>query len=163
MSGQYPFGSTSLGPEAEAETCDAHYKDEGRACAWFTFNCEDQASSIANIPMCHSGVEQSPIDLNTNLAIPGDPGEIVFQGYDVSFDLLPTAVLRMQNLALQLDFDATGIITIICNPNGRSGECPNGRLGELEDSEENLVTPPKKRTYAEMPSITGGPLGSDDK
>ena len=149
MSGQYPFGSTSLGPEAEAETCDAHYKDEGRACAWFTFNCEDQASSIANIPMCHSGVEQSPIDLNTNLAIPGDPGEIVFQGYDVSFDSLPTAVLRMQNLALQLDFDplATAI--------------PTGRLGELEDSEENLVTPLKNRAYAEMPSITGGPLGSD--
>ena len=195
MSGQYAFGSTSLGPEAEAETCDPHYRDNGRACAWFTFNCEDITSSMLNIPTCHSGAAQSPIDLNSNLAIPGDPGAIEFQDYDISFGLLPAvgswplpAVLRIQNFALQLDFEPlTGgsvlnKIEVSRNKqNAKSGNKKNRRQKqrknreerELDDLEENLVTPLSEnplldaqekgrvKRSVEWPTITGGALGSD--
>ena len=49
--------------------------------------CEDLTSAMDSIPTCFKGAAQSPIDLNSNVAIPGDPGAIVFQDYDVSFHL----------------------------------------------------------------------------
>ena len=160
MSGQYAFGSTSLGPEAEATTCDEHYNDEGRACAWFTFMCEDLTSALDIIPTCHKGLAQSPIDLNSNVATPGDPGAIVFQDYDVSFSSLPyPAVLRIQNFAMQLDFEpSTGPAVGLAV--GRSLEenlvTPLSESPLLEVQEKNRV----KRSV-EWPLITGGPLGSD--
>merc|ERR1712173_323858 len=56
------------------------------------------------IPTCFQGAAQSPIDLNSNVADDSDPGAVVFQGFN--FDLsLANAVLRIQNFALQLDFE----------------------------------------------------------
>ena len=108
VSGQYELGHSSLRSEDEATTCDQdgnnHYNDNGRACAWHTFMCENLTSAMDLIPTCFEGAAQSPIDLNSNVATVADPGAVVFQGFD--FDLsLANAVLRIQNFALQLDFE----------------------------------------------------------
>ena len=115
---------------AETMTCDDNYKDNGRACAWFTFMCEDLTNSMDLIPTCHKGSAQSPIDLNLNAATPGDPGAIDFQNYD--FDL-SSAVLRVQDFALQLDFEPSTTIPI----------------------------PAGKRSLEGLPLITGGALESE--
>ena len=114
----------------ETMTCDDNYNDNGRACAWFTFMCEDLTSSMDLIPTCHKGSAQSPIDLNLNAATPGDPGAIDFQNYD--FDL-SSAVLRVQDFALQLDFEPSTTIPI----------------------------PAGKRSLEGLPLITGGALESE--
>ena len=108
VSGQYELGHSSLRSEDEATTCDQdgnnHYNDNGRACAWHTFMCENLTSTMDLIPTCFEGAAQSPIDLNSNVADDSDPGAVVFQGFN--FDLsLANAVLRIQNFALQLDFE----------------------------------------------------------
>ena len=118
----------------ETMTCDENYKDNGRACAWFTFMCEDLTSSMDLIPTCHKGSAQSPIDLNLNAATPGDPGAIDFQNYD--FDLR-FAVLRIQDFALQLD------------------------QGSATTSISQAPQPIGKRSLEGVPLITGGALGSD--
>ena len=190
VSGQYDFGSTSLGPEAEATTCDEHYKDEGRACAWFTFMCEDLTTAMDSIPTCFKGAAQSPIDLNSNVATPGDPGAIVFQDFDVDFSSLPLpAVVRIQNFAMQLDFEpSTGSPVLKRSEdvkeqgkkkvsrkkqNAKTRKKTKQKQGKnrrgSEDLEENLVTPlsesplleAKEKKRHEWPTITGGALGSD--
>ena len=85
-----------------ATTCDENYYDNGRFCAWFTFMCEDNNAATALIPTCFNGFKQSPIDLSmSSVEAATDPGGIVFRGYDL--ELGPSAVLRIQNFALQLD------------------------------------------------------------
>ena len=110
VSGQYELGHSSLRSEDEATTCDNHYNDNGQACAWHTFMCENLTSAMDLIPTCFEGAAQSPIDLNSNVATVSDPGAVVFQGFD--FDLsLANAVLRIQNFALQLDFEPLSTTT----------------------------------------------------
>ena len=171
--------------EDEATTCDKHYKDKGRSCAWFTFMCEDLTSAMDSIPTCFKGAAQSPIDLNSNVAIPGDPGAIVFQDYDVSFDSLPLpAVIRIQNFALQLDFEpSTGPGPTVLE---RSKEVKEEGQKKVSRKKENAKSRKKKKAKqkqrknreeseleqeaqeknrvkrsAEWPTITGGALGSD--
>ena len=127
----------------ETMTCDENYKDNGRACAWFTFMCEELTNSMDLIPTCHKGSAQSPIDLNLNAATPGDPGAIDFQNYD--FDLAQLlAVLRIQDFALQLDFEpsTTGLIS-----------------APFQGLFEGLTL--DTRSLDAAPLITGGALGSD--
>ena len=130
---------------AETMTCDDNYKDNGRACAWFTFMCEDLTSSMDLIPTCHKGSAQSPIDLNLNAATPGDPGAIDFQNYDFDLTLIQT-VLRMQDFALQLDFEPS------TTPGGLS-------QGQFQGLFEGLTI--DARSLEGLPLITGGALGSD--
>ena len=128
----------------ETMTCDDNYNDNGRACAWYTFMCEDLTSSMDLIPTCHKGSAQSPIDLNLNAATPGDPGAIEFQNYD--FDLtLTRPVLRMQDFALQLDFEPSTTLT----------------LGQLQIQGLFEGATIGARSLEVLPLITGGALGSD--
>ena len=96
------------------------------------------------IPTCHKGSAQSPIDLNLNAATPGDPGAIEFQNYD--FDLtLTRPVLRMQDFALQLDFEPSTTLT----------------LGQLQIQGLFEGATIGARSLEVLPLITGGALGSD--
>ena len=130
--------------DGETMTCDENYKDNGRACAWQTFMCEDLTTSMDLIPTCHKGAAQSPIDLNLNAATPGDPGAIDFQNYDYD---LSSAVLRMQNFALQLDFEPSTITS------GELSQAPFPGLFEGITLDA--------RSLEGLPLITGGALGSD--
>ena len=185
VSGQYEFGFTSLRPDAEATTCDDHYKDNGRACAWFTFMCEDITSAMDVLPTCFKGASQSPIDLNRNGATPGDPGAISFQGYNFE-PSQAQAVLRIQNFALQLDYEPTvaPASSTRQRQNSRSKRKKDAKEKKRKNSEkkklekaekrENLVNfiledPLRdlqqetrvKRGADVLPSIAGNILGSD--
>ena len=128
--------------DGETMTCDENYKDNGRACAWQTFMCEDLTTSMDLIPTCHKGSAQSPIDLNLNAATPGDPGAIDFQNYDYN---LSSAVLRIQDFALQLDFEPSTAYFLSPAPG------PGLFEGITLDT----------RSLEGLPLITGGALGSD--
>ena len=67
-----------------ASTCDDSYFDNGKACVWRTFLCEDYNNTgiiPASLQTCFSGSQQSPINLDVSQAIVGDPGQINFTGY----------------------------------------------------------------------------------
>ena len=67
-----------------ASTCDDSYYDDGKACVWRTFLCEDYNNTgiiPASLQTCFSGFQQSPINLDVSQAIVGDPGQINFTGY----------------------------------------------------------------------------------
>ena len=67
-----------------ASTCDDSYYDNGKACVWRTFLCEDYNNTgiiPASLHTCFSGSQQSPINLDLSQAIVGDPGQITFTGY----------------------------------------------------------------------------------
>ena len=67
-----------------ASTCDDSYYDNGKACVWRTFLCEDYNNTgiiPASLQTCFNGAQQSPINLDVSQAIVGDPGQINFTGY----------------------------------------------------------------------------------
>ena len=67
-----------------ASTCDDSYYDDGKACVWRTFLCDEYNNTgviPASLQTCFSGPQQSPINLDVSQAIVGDPGQINFTGY----------------------------------------------------------------------------------
>ena len=143
--------------------------------------CDDQVSAASAIPICFSGVAQSPVDLTVN---PGtvqeqDPGQISFLGY--GDQLGQTPMLRLKDFTVQLDFEDTLAISYPT----RSKLQPTVKRGEQmqkpKKKQKKKKTKRKKkrkknrkqkgpgkkhsqrrvRRNADVPSITGGALGED--
>ena len=125
------------------------------------------------IPTCFNGVAQSPIDLITDIVQEQDPGQISFLGYNDQLGRTPK--LRLRDFTVQLDFEETLAISY---PTKRSHIQPTVK------KEKQKQKPPKKkkkrkknkrhrhqkgkkhyrrrvRRDANVPAITGGPLGED--
>ena len=88
-----------------ATTCDEAYRDNNRACAYYTFGCGYMPASMATIPTCWSGTQQSPVHLDVFTAQTTADGEVMFGGYSEVLGQVP--VLRVQGFSLQLDMEAT--------------------------------------------------------
>ena len=139
--------------------------------------CDDQVSAASAIPTCFTGVAQSPVDLDTANGIvqEQDPGQISFLGYNDQLGQTP--ILRLRDFSVQLDFEETLAISY---PTSRSHIQPTVK------KEKQKQKPPKKkkkkkkkknkrhrnqkgkkhyrrrvRRDANVPAITGGPLGED--
>ena len=131
--------------------------------------CDDQVSAASAIPSCFTGVAQSPVDLDTANGIvqEQDPGQISFLGYNDQLGQTP--ILRLRDFSVQLDFEETLAISY---PTSRS---------HIQSTVKQKQKPPKKkkkkkrhwnqkgkkpyrrrvRRDANVPAITGGPLGED--
>ena len=135
----------------ETTTCDSSYTRIGHTCASYNFLCNtydscypacpaDTARSV--IPTCFSGSAQSPIDLNVNsgtLTV-DDSDQITFTGYNDQLEATP--YLRLRDFTVQLDFEETDAVSL------QSLGLTRRRRRQASRS-------------ANLPSITGGPLGTD--
>ena len=96
------------------------------------------------LPTCFSGSAQSPIDLNVNSVTVEDSDEnsdqITFTGYNDQLEGTPH--LRLRDFTVQLDFEETDAVSL-----------------------QSLQLPRRRRRRASrnanLPSVTGGPLGKD--
>ena len=90
------------GCSGAASTCDIPtYFDNGRACAWNTFLCDEYKSTgivPLSFPTCFDGFQQSPINLDASEATVGDPGQITFSGYGSKLTKIP--VYRLKSFTL---------------------------------------------------------------
>ena len=99
--------SASQGQVTTSTTCDSSYSENDN-CAFYTFGCSDLNKAVASFPLCFSGTQQSPINLDREVATVSDPGILTFTHYD-SLPPLPL-VLRVtteEGFSLRLDFDQT--------------------------------------------------------
>ena len=146
---------THLPPSSRAATtCDrmSQYYDNGRACAWKTFQCDNSTiASTSLFPTCFDGSQQSPINLDKEQATVGDPGQITFSGFDTQ--LPETPIFRLKSYALQLDFKQTIVIPV----------ATTSITTTTTTSTVSVPSPQRegRQAEAQLPTITGGALGNE--
>ena len=140
-----------------ATTCDrmSQYYDNGRACAWKTFQCDNSTiASTSVFPTCFDGSQQSPINLDKDQATVGDPGQITFSGFDTQ--LPETPIFRLKSYALQLDFKQTIAIPITTTNTTNTTSTVSVPSPQREGRQSDL-----SRGETQLPTITGGALGNE--
>ena len=153
---------THLPPRSgAATTCDrmSQYYDNGRACAWKTFQCDNSTiASTSLFPTCFDGSQQSPINLDKDQATVDDPGQITFSEFDTQ--LPETPIFRLKSYALQLDFKQTIVIPVTTTNTTTTTFNTTSKVSvpspQWEGRQADL-----SRAAAQLPTITGGALGNE--
>ena len=145
-------------PSEAASTCDMSYLDNGRACAWNTFLCEDfvQSQTVPDaLQTCFYGSQQSPINLDVNEArIEPDPGQLTFNGYEAQLGQSPA--IRLRNFALQIDFEETSTTTTTT----MTTTTTTTTTFETSPFFNGIIGQEPTRRDVQLPNITGGVLGA---
>ena len=153
---------THLPPSSgEATTCDrmSQYYDNGRACAWKTFQCDNSTiASTSLFPTCFDGSQQSPINLDKDQATVGDPGQITFSGFDTQ--LPETPIFRLKSYALQLDFKQT-IVTPVKTTSTTTTTTNTTSIVSVPSPQREGRQADLSRGEEQLPTITGGALGNE--
>ena len=146
------------GVTAESSTCDASYKDNGEACAFYSFGCSNVQNANSIIPTCFNGFAQSPINLDSSSATvpPYDPGQLTFSGY--RDELSQTPMLRLKDFTVQLDFNQPASERNSKRKRKKGGKKKHRKTKRRR---ENASLKRSKRNGASLPSISGGALGSN--
>ena len=144
------------GVMAESSTCDANYKDNCNACAFYNFGCGIKNSAEREIPTCFTGTAQSPINLDSGSAkIVDDPGQLTFSGYNEDVTWPGPPVLRLKDFTVQLDFNQL-------KPKKQGGKKrPRKKRGRNRQRKrrKNQSMKRSKRDNLSPPLISGGVLG----
>ena len=131
-------------------------------------------ASMATIPTCWSGTQQSPIHLDVFTAQVTADGELAFSGYSEVLGQVP--VLRVQGYSLQLDMEATVSCTTTTTSTTTTSTTAAPAVVNQESKKKSKVSIDTGNNFIEvevgrklkrtkrsvaLPHITGGPLGSD--
>ena len=156
--------SPSHGQVTTSTTCDAPYM-ENNNCANYTFGCNDLNTAMASFPICFSGIQQSPINLDRDGATVSNPGVLTFAKYDT----MPSRplILRVDGYSLRLDFDQTMFrmgTGVTEKPKPKLNKKPTKQDKKKERKKERKRERQEEGVQIDgttnnlLPSITGGPL-----
>ena len=140
---------------AESLTCDESYSDNGTACAFYNFGCDDVKTSSLTIPTCFNGLAQSPIDLEFSSATVEDPGQVTFSGYNDQLGLTP--FLRLEDFTVQLDFNQERQRL----RQRRKKKRPRKKKRLRKENRKKKSSLKRLSREANLPSISGGALGEN--